>query len=87
MICQIMLYFSVSLSVAKISILLLLNILYLFRHVIFKWCVLFLFKRCKYGNISFIEKSAVLNSDLTLEQVEKNVLNVVNNPNVNKLLT
>ena len=81
MICEIMLYSSVSLNVAKITILLLLNIIYLFRHAIFKWCILFLFRRCKYGNISFIEKSALLKPDLTLEQVEKEVLNVVNNPN------
>jgi len=80
MICEIMLYSSVSLNVAKITILLLLNILYLFRHAIFKWCILFLFRRCKYGNISFIEKSALLKPDLTLEQVEKELLNVVNNP-------
>jgi hypothetical protein len=37
-----------------------------------------LFKRCQYGNISFIERSAVLKPDLTLEQVEKEVLNKVN---------
>lgn len=78
MICEIMLYSSVSLNVAKLSLLLLLNILYLFRHIIYKWSILFLFKRCKYGNISFIERSAVLKPDLTLEQVEKEVLNVVN---------
>ena len=81
MICEIMLYYSISLNVTKIAILLLLNILYLFRDVIYKWVVLFLFKRCKYGNISFIEKSAVLKPDLTLEQVEKDVLNIVNDAN------
>jgi hypothetical protein len=81
MICEIMLYSSVSLNAAKLSLLLILNILYLFRHIIYKWVVLFLFKRCKYGNISFIEKSAVLKPDLTLEQVEKDVLNIVNDEN------
>lgn len=81
MICEIMLYSSVSLNMAKLTLLLILNILYLFRHIIYKWIVLFLFKRCKYGNISFIERSAVLKPDLTLEQVEKEVLNIVNDAN------
>jgi len=81
MICEIMLYSSVSLNTAKLTLLLILNILYLFRHIIYKWVVLFLFKRCQYGNISFIERSAVLKPDLTLEQVEKEVLNIVNDAN------
>ena len=81
MICEIMLYSSVSLNTAKLTLLLVLNILYLFRHIIYKWIVLFLFKRCQYGNLSFIERSAVLKQDLTLEQVEKEVLNIVNDVN------
>jgi len=81
MICEIMLYSSVSLNTAKLTLLLILNILYLFRHIIYKWIVLFLFKRCQYGNLSFIERSAVLKPDLTLEQVEKEVLNIVNDAN------
>jgi len=80
MICEIMVYSSVSLNFAKLFVLFLLNILYLFRHIIYKWCILFLFKRIKYGNISIVERSAILKSDYTLEQVDKEILNVVNNP-------
>uniref|UniRef100_A0A6C0HRS8 Uncharacterized protein n=1 Tax=viral metagenome TaxID=1070528 RepID=A0A6C0HRS8_9ZZZZ len=81
MICEFVVYYSLSLSYTKLFILFALNILYFFRFTIYKWCVLFLFKKIKYGNISFIERSAVLKSDYTLEQVDKELLNVVNHPN------
>lgn len=80
MFCEIMVYSSLSLNYAKLFIFLIINIVYFFRHIIFKWMVLLLFKRIKYGNVSFIERSAVLKSDYTLEQIDKQVLNVVNNP-------
>ena len=79
MICEIMLYSSVSLNYAKLFLLLVINILYLFRHIIYKWCILFLFKKIKYGNISIVERNAILKPDYTLEQVDKEILNVVNN--------
>jgi hypothetical protein len=40
-----------------------------------------LFKKIKYGNISIVERNAILKPDYTLEQVDKEILNVVNNLN------
>lgn len=80
MICEIMVCSSISINFAKLFLLLLVNILYLFRHFVYKWCILFLFKKIKYGNISIVERSAILKPDYTLEQVDKEILNVVNDP-------
>jgi len=52
---------------------------YFFQQRIYKECVLFLFRKADYGNISFIERKLVLNSQThQIETIDKELLNVTN---------